>query len=319
MMSEARRGFLASHVKSVCAVGYQVRFWGIVFCLALLVGCAGTGQHPGAEGKNLELTRRAVQALNAYQVDPHPLIGPAPAPGVYLGLALDGQSPAFDGDIRRARDRLFLQAVKGPTVLLSNLNAEPDPEPHADLKTMPAVAKAAGQWLTKQALLHKSPALAVVTISAHGGDNFLLLRFGNERSVALLQGDYLARFLGDLGSGPIVVVISACHAGSLIAALRAPNRIIIAAAAADRVSFGCGADSTSSVFMQALLDQELNRAISLEDLFRRTRNRVIGLEMRLKTEHSLPEMDVGADMEVFAATPIANWPTALREFRMSKR
>ncbi len=318
MTSEARRWFRAMGVKGVFGLGHYARFLGAVFCLVVLAGCASTGQHPGSEAKNLELTQHALQALSAFEVDPRPLIGAAPAPGVYLGLALDGQSPAFDGDIRRARDRLFLQAVKGPTVLLSNLKVEPGPEPHADFKTMPRVAKAAGQWLSKQALLHRSPALAVVTISAHGGQNTLLLRIGNEYPLALLLGDYLARFLGDLGSGPVVVIISACHAGSLIPVLRAPNRVIIAAAAADRVSFGCGADSTSSIFMQALLDKDLNRQISLEELFKQARNRVIGLEMRSKIAHSLPEMDVGADMEAFAATPIAKWSTALREFRLSK-
>jgi hypothetical protein len=287
--------------------------------MVLLAGCASNDQQPGSEGKNLELTLRTVQVLNAYEIDPRPLLGLVLARGIFLGLALDGQSPTFDGDIHRARDMFFLHAVKGPTVLLSNLKVAPDSEPHADLKTMPTVAKAAGQWLDKQAFHHKSPALAVVMISAHGGENTLLLRIGSERPLAILSGDYLARLLADLGDGPILVIISACHASSLVPALRAPNRIIISSASADRVSFGCGAESTSSVFMQALLDKELNRANSLQELFAQARNRVIGLEMRMKIEHSLPEIDVGADMEDFASTPIAQWPAALHKFRVSKR
>ncbi len=287
-------------------------------CLALLVASISVGHAQGLEAKNTELIKRLILEQEAFEVNPKPLIGPTVTPGVYLGLALDGQSPAFDGDIRRARDRLFLQIASGPVLLLSNLKAEPDVEPHADMRTMPTVAKAAGRWLNKHALQYKTPALAVVIIGAHGGDDMLVLRLAEEPLRSVVRGDYLQAFLNDLGDGPAVIIISACHSGSFIPALRAPNRIIITAAAADRVSFGCGKNSTSTVFMQALLDKELNRSLSMNELFMQARNRVIGLEMRLKMEHSLPQIDVGADMEAFASTPIARWPTALREFRMSK-
>jgi hypothetical protein len=286
--------------------------------VALLVALTCFGLSHGLDAKNAALIRRLLLEQEALEVDPKPLLGRPVTPGVYLGLALDGLSPAFDGDIRRARDGLFLQAASGPVMLLSNLKAEPDTEPHADVRTLPTVAQAAGRWLSKHALHFKSRALAVVTIGAHGGEDMLMVRLADEPPQSVLRAEYLQQFLNDLGDGPALVIISACHSGSFVPALRAPNRIIIAAAAADRVSFGCGKNSASTVFMRALLDKTLNRSLSLNELFGRARNRISGLETRLQMEHSLPQIDVGSDMEAFAGAPIEHWSSALREFRVSK-
>ena len=283
--------------------------------LALLSGCAlPPGYRPEYRQINAELVQRALIPLQASTVPAadQPL-------GLYLGVALDGASPAFDGDIRRARDALFLQAASGPSVLLSDLLADPLTDPHADFATMPTVGRAAGKWLQTQRAQAEATPFAVVVFASHGEENLLMVRAGKTQILALINGDYVNAFLNDLGAVPTIVIISACHAGSLIPALHAPNRIIIAAAAADRKSFGCGAESTNTAFMQALLDKELDRSLSLEDLFMRGRNRVIAMELRYKFPHSLPVMDVGADMEAFAATPIAKWSAALREFRATKQ
>jgi len=285
-----------------------------LLALAALMGCAlPPGYSPEYRQINTELVQRALVPLQASTVPAadRPL-------GVYVGVALDGASPAFDGDIRRARDGLFLQSASGPSLLLSNLRAEPLVDPPADLATMPTVARAAGQWLQSQRAQSVRTPFALVVIASHGKEDRLMVRAGKTQLLAWLDGAYIKAFLNDLGAVPTIVIISACHAGSLIPALRAPNRIIIAAAAADRASFGCGADSNSTVFMQTLLDKDLDRSLSLEDLFMRGLNRVIALELRYKLTHSLPAMDVGSNMTAFAATPIAKWSTTLSEFRMSK-
>lgn len=284
-----------------------------LLAFALLAGCAlPPGYRPEYRQLNTELVQRALVPLQASAVP----VADQPL-GVYLGVALDGASPAFDGDIRRARDGLFLPAASGPSLLLSNLLAEPLVDPHADFATMPTAARAAGQWLQSQRVQAGHTPVAMVVFASHGEENLLMVRAGKTQILALINGGYVNAFLNDLGTVPTIVIISACHAGSFIPALRAPNRIIIAAAAADRVSFGCGAESSSTVFIQALLDKELDRSLSLDELFMRGRNRVIATELRYKFPHSLPVMDVGSDMEAFAATPISKWSTALREFRVT--
>lgn len=284
----------------------------VIALLALLLGgCAiPQGYQPEFLRLNSELVERALQPLRSSYVSL-----PGKPLGIYVGVALDGSSPAFEGDIRRARDMLFAQSVNGPSILLSNLEATPLSGPHADFLSMPMVARAAGRWLQSQTGQADQTPLAIVVIASHGQENLLSVRAGKTELLALINGDYLKAFLNDFGNVPTVVVVSACHAGSLTPALRAPNRIIIAAAATDRVSFGCGKSSTSTVFMQALLDHQLDQSLSIEQLYMRARNRVIGYEVRLKLQHSLPEIDVGGDMAVFATTPISQWGQALSSFR----
>ena len=58
------------------------------------------------------------------------------------------------------------------------------------------------------------------------------------------------------GTRPTVVVVSACHSGIFLApAMRRPNRIVLAAARADRGSFGCGTDDQYTYYDQCLLQQ----------------------------------------------------------------
>ena len=286
----------------------------LILMLALLAGCAlPPGYSREHRQINADLLDRALQPLQA-----SPVVAADQPLGVYMGVALDGASPAFDGDIRRARDRLFLQAASGPALLLSNLQAEPLSDPHADFATMPTAARAVGEWLKSQSGQAQGTPFAMVVIASHGGEDMLVVRAGKTQLLALIKGDYIRAFLNDLGAVPTIVIISACHSGSLIPALHAPHRIIITAAAADRVSFGCGANSATTVFMQTLLDNKLNRSLSLDELFMQARSRVISYEMQVKIEHSLPQMDVGADMQAFASVPILQWSKPLREWRLSK-
>jgi hypothetical protein len=56
------------------------------------------------------------------------------------------------------------------------------------------------------------------------------------------------------GNVPTVVIVSSCYSGAFNSrVMRAPNRIILTAARADRPSFGCQADRTYTVFDQCLL------------------------------------------------------------------
>ncbi len=60
-----------------------------------------------------------------------------------------------------------------------------------------------------------------------------------------------------------MIIISACFSGSMIGDLRAPERIIIAAARVDRSSFGCAPDRHNTFFGEAELHAfgEPNRSL----------------------------------------------------------
>jgi hypothetical protein len=94
---------------------------------------------------------------------------------------------------------------------------------------------------------------------------------------------------------PTVVVVSACHSGVFLTpAMRQPNRVVLTAAAADRVSFGCGAGDRFTYYDQCLL-QQFDAASTWGQLAQATRACVQNLEksMGVRTP-SQPQIFVGS-------------------------
>ena len=74
-----------------------------------------------------------------------------------------------------------------------------------------------------------------------------------------LTADDLASALQESGIKWRTIVISACHAGSFIDALRNPDTIVITAAEADKASFGCSDDRNLTYFGEAFYRDALPR------------------------------------------------------------
>ncbi len=108
--------------------------------------------------------------------------------------------------------------------------------------------------------------LMVVHISTHGAPGLLASRIGNQQTTAITAHS-LAQRLAPLSGHDTVVIVSACYSGSLIGALRAPDRIVIAAARADRSSFGCAAGAQHTFFGNAELEAFAEPHRSLRDVF----------------------------------------------------
>jgi hypothetical protein len=67
-----------------------------------------------------------------------------------------------------------------------------------------------------------------------------------------------------------VLIISACYSGGFIEPLKDPNTLIMTAAAADKPSFGCGAQSDFTYFGKAVLDEQLRKnTYSFEQAFKK--------------------------------------------------
>jgi Peptidase C13 family len=86
-------------------------------------------------------------------------------------------------------------------------------------------------------------------LTSHGNTDRLSLTFhpaAGRRDALGLDAVGFADLVKQRVVNPMIVVISACKSGSFIDDLAAPDRLIITASAADRVSFGCqdGADWT---------------------------------------------------------------------------
>ena len=191
-------------------------------------------------------------------------------------VAGDNGSPAFDNGIDTLRERIAGMGVRAITVY----SASPGRGQLSSARNFEAGLRAGGGDA------------CFVYMTSHGDQSGFFLRPGRQ----MLSPSALDQALSQgCGERPTVLVVSACHSGTFITAqARRPNRIIIAAAATDRTSFGCGADNDYTYYDQCFL-QQLDGASTWRELAEATRSCVQTLEQRLGVRReSRPQLFVGA-------------------------
>ena len=147
----------------------------------------------------------------------------------------------------------------------------------------------------------------MLLLATHGNVNVLAINFSNQNYPSL-NAVFLNRAMADLRGKPVMVVMSACHSGSFLAPLAAPNRIVVAAAASDRSSFGCNFQSTNTYFIDALFNQPAPRDLSILQMMDRAKIDVDQREKKQKlSPPSLPDLSVGAAAKDWANQPLKNW------------
>jgi len=108
-----------------------------------------------------------------------------------------------------------------------------------------------------------------------------------------LKPEQLRELLDRAGIKRRVIVVSSCHSGSFISALTGPTSLVIAAARADRSSFGCEDRRRWTYFGDAFFNRALREETSFRRAFARAR-RLIGLwEARDQLTPSLPQIAGG--------------------------
>lgn len=211
----------------------------------------------------------------------------APAPGDVPAarwhavlIAGDNNSPSFDNGIDALRDKLAARGVRDIRLLTSDPARNPSAELASASNVSSALRNAGGA----------GACLAFVT--SHGTEAGVVLRQAN----GVVRPSALDNALdAGCGSLPTVVIVSACHSGVFLTpAMRQPNRLVLTAAAADRVSFGCGAGDRFTYYDQCLL-QQFDGASTWSQLAQATRTCVQNLEksMGIRTP-SLPQIFVGS-------------------------
>jgi peptidase C13-like protein len=90
-----------------------------------------------------------------------------------------------------------------------------------------------------------------------------------------------------------VVVVSACHSGSFIPALAGPTTLVIAAAHADRTSFGCDDRREWTYFGDAFFNRALRQERSFERAFQLARRTIGRWEREERLVRSLPQIAGG--------------------------
>jgi hypothetical protein len=192
-------------------------------------------------------------------------------------VAGDNTSPAFDNGIDTLRDRFAALGVRNIALL------------SASAARGARLASARGIDGT---LRVGGGEACFVYLTSHGDESGFFLRVDRR---TLSPGALDQALSAGCGERPTVLVVSACHSGTFInERTRRPNRIIFAAAATDRTSFGCGADDDYTYYDQCFL-QQLDGASTWRELAQATRACVQTLERRLGVRReSRPQVFVGA-------------------------
>ncbi|TAJ90646.1 MAG: hypothetical protein EPO10_17865 [Reyranella sp.] len=195
-------------------------------------------------------------------------------------IAGDNNSPSFDNGIDALRDKLSSRGVRDIRMLTSDPGRNPSAEVASASNVSSALRNAGGA----------GACLAFIT--SHGNETGVVLRLANG---VIRPGTLDNALNAGCGALPTVVVVSACHSGVFLTpAMRQPNRVVLTAAAADRVSFGCGAGDRFTYYDQCLL-QQFDTASTWGQLAQATRTCVLGLEksMGIRTS-SQPQIFVGS-------------------------
>ncbi len=167
--------------------------------------------------------------------------------------------------------------------------------------------KTAHPMATAPALRHTLNAIArrmdpeddvlFLSLSSHGSED-ATISVSNELGYWRdLSATELADMLRESGIRWKVVVISACHSGSFIDALRDENSIILTAAAAERTSFGCSDDNDLTYFGEAFYRDALPKAASLREAFNEAREALEKRELSEARTPSDPQAHFGAALE----------------------
>jgi hypothetical protein len=148
------------------------------------------------------------------------------------------------------------------------------------------------------ARMDKEDDVLFLALSSHGSED-ATLSVNNDSTLYWrdLGAQQLRAMLDESGIRWRVIVISACYSGSFIDTLRDDRTIVIAAAAADRTSFGCSDDRDITEFGDAFYRQALPKAANLRAAFDAALADIAQRERAANREASNPQAWFGPLLE----------------------
>jgi hypothetical protein len=221
---------------------------------------------------------------------------PAPSasgPDLYfVGFAGYGDQRVFAQEIAFA-EKQFQQRYRGAnrSVLLINDRRDYDGHPLAS----PSALERALNGIA--ARMDRERDVLFLALSSHGRKAPYLDVTNAALPLDVLTPQRLAGILDRSGIRWRVVVISACYAGAFIDQLRDEHTIVIAAAAPDRMSFGCNDRRELTNFGEAFYRDALPHAASLRAAFTTAAASIAAREKREGLLPSRPQAHFGAALE----------------------
>ncbi len=269
----------------------------LVLCLTGLTGCATTPYSKEVHAKSVATLGKQVERAQK-QIDNKQ----NPVYLLYAGFALSKESQAFQGDVTTLRglvDRI--DRLNARLMFVNRQEIEKATLPFAtedDFELgIVSLAKLAARAETK----NNAKPLLVILLTSHGSPQQIV--FNADGFNRNMYASTLAKQLAPIEPYPTLLIVSACHSGSLIPHLENDNRIIMTAAAADRLSFGCATNSPRTWYVDALA-KAFDLQKSLRDWHTQTISIVEQMEEQAKVTASQPQQWIGQNMTALANLPL---------------
>ena len=265
-----------------------------VFVAREIEEAAGAEIDPQADAERLlfEQPARIDRALAGFAADTT-----APAKALFLGFAGVGEQQVFSQEIALAARVLSKRyAMQDRKLLLVN--------DARDLESLPLASVTGLRYALRRlsARMNVDRDVLFLSLSSHGARDAIIAVSNAPLPLNDLTDADLSEALRDSGINWRVIIISACYAGGFIDALKNPRTIIIAAAAADRTSFGCSNDRDLTYFGEAFYRDALPVARSLRDAFEMAKSAIAVRERREHVESSNPQAYFGSELEAKLAS-----------------
>ena len=211
---------------------------------------------------------------------------PASTPAIELyalTLAGDGKQSVFMREADYVGDLLHKRFAAHGRITLVN---------HRDHLADRPLATSASLGRTLQALAERSGPedLIFIYLTSHGSAEHELNLDQPRLQLDDLPAGELASLLKPLHNRYKVLVISACYSGGFIPKLQDEKTLVITAARADRVSFGCSEENDFTYFGRALFAEALQQTDDLQRAFALAKTRVAEREKADGFEPSEPQI-----------------------------
>ena len=216
----------------------------------------------------------------------------------YIGLALWTENWSENDVLTVSQSLKDLFGDSFDAVILSNkVTKLPATYPISDVRTASTAIKRVSK------IADKADDTIFILVSGHGNKDMLISKIGYNKPKAIPVWLFKS-ILKPLVDHRAVIIISACHSGSLIDDLENDNWIIITATDEDHVSFGCGPMERNTYFVNAINNSIEKEKNNFRDIFSLAKENIKIKEKRLNFENSNPQMFVGMNMIDYAKKPL---------------
>ncbi|MGA2777722.1 MAG: C13 family peptidase [Steroidobacteraceae bacterium] len=210
----------------------------------------------------------------------------------FLGFAGVGDEKVFAGEIGLAAKVLGERyGFANRRVYLINDERDLQREPLATVSGLKYALREIG------ARMRLDRDVLFLSISSHGSRDAVIAVSNSDLPLKDLYDEDLADALRESGIRWRVIIISACYSGAFIDSLRDARTIVIAAAAADRTSFGCSNDRDLTYFGEAFYRDALPGAHSLREAFDEAKASLALREQQERVTPSDPQAFFGGEIE----------------------